>query len=65
MGRNSEAENHFKAAIAADPALSEPYFNLAFLAESGGHKDEGLKLYQTALENGALPDPELEARLAK
>jgi chromosome segregation ATPase len=65
MGRNSEAENHFKAAIAADSALSEPYFNLAFLAESSGRKGEGQKLYKTALENGALPDPALEARLAK
>lgn len=62
--RASEAENHFKSAIAADPTLSEPYYNLAFLAERSGRKPDALRFYQTALENGALPDPQLEKRLA-
>jgi hypothetical protein len=62
--REHEAEGQFKAAITADPVLSEPYYNLALLHARAGRRDDARKCYQDALERGALPDPELEQRIA-
>lgn len=59
LGDFEQAELHFKAAIQADPTLNEPYFNLAFLAARAGRKEQAQTFYQQALDNGAIPDPEL------
>lgn len=63
LGRLPESEAAYRAAIAADPTLNEPYFNLAFLCARSNRQEEGLKLYNQALQLGALPDHSLEARL--
>ncbi len=59
------AESDFKAAISADPMLSEPYYNLAVIYAQTGRMDEARESYSTALERGALPDAELEKRISK
>lgn len=63
QGRLPEAESAFRASVAADPSKNEPYFNLAVLCARANKLKEGWKLYQQALELGALPDPELEKKL--
>ncbi len=63
MGRTSEAESHFKAAITADPVPSEPYFNLAVLTARDKRLDIARDYYNKALERGAQPDNALEKRL--
>jgi len=65
MGRLPESESAYKATIAADPVLSEPYYNLAFLCSRSNRKEEGRKYYNDSLERGGLPDPALEKRLEK
>ncbi len=55
-----EAESYYKAAISADPILSDPYFNLARLCARDGRLDIARNYYQQALERGALPDLKLE-----
>jgi pentatricopeptide repeat protein len=65
LGHASEAESYFKAAITADPALSEPYYNLALIYARGKRLDDARLFYQQALERGAVPDPTLEATLDK
>jgi pentatricopeptide repeat protein len=65
LGRSGEAESYFKAAISADPVLSEPYYNLALLCSRERRFEDALNYYQQALERGAVPDPALEERLAK
>jgi pentatricopeptide repeat protein len=62
-GRKGEAESHFKAAINADPMLSEPYYNLALLCSRDRRIEDARTYYQQALERGALPDPALEKKL--
>lgn len=63
LDRKKDAEEHFKAAITADPTLSEPYFNLAFLCAGDKRREEGRGFYQKAIDNGAIPDLDLEQRL--
>ena len=63
LGDASEAETHFKAAINADPMLSEPYFNLAILHARAERLDDAREYYNLALERGAVPDPSLEQTL--
>jgi len=63
LGDESEAESHFKAAINADPMLSEPYFNLAILHARAKRLDDSREYYNLALERGAVPDPSLERTL--
>jgi hypothetical protein len=63
QGRLPEAESAFRASVAADPSKNEPYFNLAVLCARTNKLKEGLKLYQQALDLGALPDPALEKKL--
>ena len=65
LGRKNEAESHYKAAISADPILSEPYYNLALLCSRGKRLNEARDYYNQALERGAVPDPALEQRLAQ
>lgn len=60
LGQASQAESHFKAAINADPMLSEPYFNLAILHARAKRINDAREYYSLALERGALPDPSLE-----
>lgn len=60
LDRLGEAESFYKSAISADPLLSDPYFNLAWLCAKDGRLDIARKYYQQALEHGALPDPKLE-----
>jgi tetratricopeptide (TPR) repeat protein len=64
LGRSSEAESHYKAAILADPLPSEPYFNLALLCARNQRLEAGNAFYQQALERGAIPDTALEQRLS-
>lgn len=64
LGRADEAESHYRAAIAADPMPSEPYFNLAYLCASNKARHEEARIYYNqALERGAIPDPDLEKRI--
>lgn len=65
LGRIGEAESHFKGAVTADPVPSEPYYNLALLCSRDRRIEDARNYYQQALERGALPDPELEEKLAK
>jgi pentatricopeptide repeat protein len=65
LGDNDKAESRFKAAINADPMLSEPYYNLALLFSRKGRMKDARDYYQKALERGALPDPALEKKLPK
>lgn len=60
LGQSSQAESHFKAAINADPMLSEPYFNLAVLHARAKRIEDAREYYSLALERGAVPDPSLE-----
>lgn len=60
LGQESQAESHFKAAINADPMLSEPYFNLAVLHARAKRIADAREYYSLALERGAVPDPSLE-----
>jgi len=60
LGQEDLAESHFKAAINADPMLSEPYFNLAVLHARAKRIDDAREFYSLALERGAVPDPSLE-----
>jgi Flp pilus assembly protein TadD len=64
LGRIGEAESHFKAAINADPMPSEPYYNLALLCSRDHRYEAARDFYRQALERGALPDPELEKKIA-
>jgi Flp pilus assembly protein TadD len=64
LGQEEEAEKEFKAAIDFDDAMSDPYFNLAYLYAKQGKKKQGREYYQMAMERGAQPDPELDKRLA-
>jgi tetratricopeptide (TPR) repeat protein len=63
LGETRDAEAHFKAAISADPMLSEPYFNLAVLHAREKRFDRAREHYNQALERGAVPDPALEKSL--
>lgn len=63
LGQFSQAETHFKAAINADPMLSEPYFNLAVLHSRTARMKDAREYYGLALERGAVPDPTLEKNL--
>lgn len=63
LGQLSQAESHFKAAINADPMLSEPYFNLAVLHSRQERMEDAREYYSLALERGAVPDPSLEQTL--
>jgi len=63
LGQLVQAESHFKAAINADPMLSEPYFNLAVLHSRQERMDDAREYYSLALERGAVPDPSLEKTL--
>lgn len=65
LNRLDDAESHFKAAISAEPVLSEPYYNLALLYSRQGRKEDAKNYYEQALERGAVPDPDLEEKLAK
>ncbi len=65
LGRINEAESYFKAAISADPVPSEPYYNLALICSRSDRKVEAKNYYDQALDRGALPNPELEDKLAK
>jgi Flp pilus assembly protein TadD len=62
-GQPRDAESHFKAAISADPMLSEPYFNLAILYIRENRTEEARQQYALSLERGAVPDPSLEQTL--
>ena len=64
LGNVKEAEALYKAAIAADPIPSEPYFNLALLCARDKRFGDARAYYQQALERGAVPDPKLEQTLA-
>lgn len=64
LGRAGEAETYFKATVSVDPTLSEAYFNLAVLCLRDKRIDEARRHYRKALELGALPDPDLEEKLA-
>ncbi|MCW1920933.1 tetratricopeptide repeat protein [Luteolibacter arcticus] len=64
LGQEEEAEKEFKAAINFDDAMSDSYFNLAYLYAKQGKKKQGREYYQMAMERGAQPDPELDKRLA-
>ena len=64
LGRIGEAESYFKAAITADPMRSEAYYNLAVLCQRDDRIEDARRHYQKALELGALPDPDLEEKLA-
>jgi hypothetical protein len=55
-----EAESYYKAAISADPNLSDPYYNLARLCSRDKRTDIARSYYLQALERGALPDLKLE-----
>lgn len=63
LGQLAQAETHFKAAINADPMLSEPYFNLAILHCRTSRIEDAREYYGLALERGAVPDPKLEKNL--
>ncbi len=63
LNRLGEAESFYKAAISADPLLSDPYYNLAWLCAKDGRLDIARAYYQQALEQGALPNPKLEKLL--
>lgn len=63
LGQESQAESHFKAAINADPMLSEPYFNLAILHARAKRIADAREYYNLALERGAVPDPSLEKNI--
>ena len=61
----TEAEAEFKAAIAADPLLSDPYVNLSILCLRDKRTEAARNYYNQALERGAAPFPSLEQRLNK
>jgi pentatricopeptide repeat protein len=65
QGQYSQAESHFKAAIAVDPIPSEPYFNLALICARTKRFEAARTYYNQALERGAIPDPALEQRIAQ
>ncbi|MCP5544004.1 MAG: tetratricopeptide repeat protein [Akkermansiaceae bacterium] len=64
LGRIGEAESYFKAVITVDPLISEAYYNLAVLCLRDNRIEDARRSYQKALELGALPDPDLEEKLA-
>ena len=64
LGRADDAESHYKAALSADPNMWQPCFNLSRLSAKKEQLDEARNFYQMALERGALPDPNLEIRIA-
>jgi len=61
--RYQQAEEHFNTAIKLDPTMADAYFNLSFLHLRQKNKDAALKAYNKALNNGAQPDPDHEAKL--
>lgn len=61
--RYQQAEDHFNAVIKLDPTMEEAYFNLSFLYLRQNKKDAALTAYNKALNNGAQPDPDHEAKL--
>jgi len=65
MGRTGEAESYFKAAITADPVMSEPYYNLALICSRTKRFEDARNYYHQALERGAVPDSALEETLEK
>ncbi len=64
LGKPTESEGLYKTAIAADPMLSEPYFNLALLYARAKRFEDARNYYQKALERGAAPDSKLEQSIA-
>ena len=64
-GNLSGAEAHYKAAITADPMLTEPYINLAFLFARAKRTEEARENYNLGLERGAAPDTQLEKLLRR
>ena len=60
-----EAQSEYKAAIAADPLPSEPYYRLAVLASRAKRFEEARAYYAQALERGVIPDSKLEHLLAQ
>ncbi len=65
LGRANEAISYFKAAITADPVMSEPYYNLALIYSRMKRFEDARNYYHQALERGAVPDAKLEETLEK
>ncbi len=65
LGDEKDAESQFKAAIVADPMPSEPYFNIAMISANQGRMDDAKEYYAKALQRGANPDMELEAKIMR
>ncbi len=57
LGRNEEAEKHYKRALEIDPDDAEAHYNYAILLQNLGRKKEAEKHYKRALEI----DPEYAA----
>lgn len=59
----TEAEFHYKEAIAQNAALYEPYFNLSIIALSKSRKSEAKELYRDYLRKGGPASAPHEKRL--
>lgn len=63
QGRMGECESECRAAIAADPMISEAYYNLAVICSRSKRSDDAQRYYKQSLERGGLPDYNLEKQI--
>ena len=59
----SDAEFHLKEAIAQDPGIKEPYYNLSLINLGKKQKTEAKKYYTDYLRKGGAGDAALETKL--
>jgi arylsulfatase A-like enzyme/tetratricopeptide (TPR) repeat protein len=51
LGRSRESAVHFERAIAKNPEIGQPYFNLALTHEEAGRSEDAVAAYEQAIEN--------------
>ena len=51
LGRSRESAAHFRKAIARNPEIGQPYFNLALTHEEAGRSDEAMAAYEEAIRH--------------
>ena len=51
LGRSRESADHFEKAIAKNPEIGQPYFNLALTHEQAGRPEEAMAAYEQAIRH--------------
>lgn len=62
-GSINRALKHYAAAVKINPQLADAHYNMARLYAEDGRMVDAARAYDRAVQNGAVPDPELEQYL--